>query len=500
MKELKVDLTDKKIAEQSRNITAIVGICIMNGILTAAYLVEVMKGSRTAASYAFVAMWCILPSVASVLTYRRRKDSLWVRYIAVLGFAVLYTYIRFTTTTNLAFCYVIVIYVITAVYADLKLSVLLGSFAVLVNIVLVAYRAATVGLTPKEITETEIIIACLILSSVFTLMAISKISKINQANIDEAEKKKKQSEQLLSKVLKVAGSMAEGVERAAGETEQLKTSIEMSKRAMEELTGGANDAVAAIMVQQKNTDEINARMQEVEDVTSSIIDSVDDAEKSLTGGREAMDNLLRQVEVSQSASSIVAREMDELREYADKMQGIMELISNVADQTGLLALNASIEAARAGEAGRGFAVVASEISSLAGQTGSATGDIKPLIENIARSLGEVVKSVEGLLESNRMQNGYVDDAARNFERIHENTQNIFGQAGRLKDTVSAVADANQLIVRSVTNVSAVMEEVTAGANETLEGNNRNLDGVEDIVRIMRELDASAEELKNSEEK
>ena len=63
-----------------------------------------------------------------------------------------------------------------------------------------------------------------------------------------------------------------------------------------------------------------------------------------------------------------------------------------------------------------------------------------------------------------------------------------------------MADANQLIVRSVTNVSAVMEEVTAGANETLEGNNRNLDGVEDIVRIMRELDASAEELKNSEEK
>ena len=498
MKELKVDLTDKRTADQSRNITAIVGICIMNGILTVAYMAEVLKGSRTVASYAIVAIWCILPSVASVLTYLRRKDSLWVRYIAVFGFAVLYTYIRFTTTTNLAFCYVIVIYVIMAVYADLKLSVLLGSFAVLVNIVYVAYRAVTVGLTAIEIAETEIIIACLILSSVFTLMAISKISKINQANIDEAEKKKKQSEHLLAKVLKVAGSMADGVERAAGETEQLKTSIEMSKRAMEELTGGANDAVAAIMVQQKNTDEINMRMQEVEDVTASIIGSVDDAEKSLAGGRQAMDNLLRQVEVSQSVSSIVAKEMDELREYADKMQGIMELISNVADQTGLLALNASIEAARAGEAGRGFAVVASEISSLAGQTGNATDDLAPSIENIARSLGEVVKSVEGLLESNRMQNGYVDEAARNFERIRKNTQNIFGQAGRLKDTVSAVADANQLIVQSVANVSAVMEEVTAGANETLEGNNRNLNGVADIVGIMRDLDASAEELKNSE--
>lgn len=208
MEELKMDLTDEKVAEQSRNLTALTGICIMNGILTAAYLVELLKGSRSPLSYAIVAFWCIMPSVAAVLAYRRKRDTVWVRYIAAVGFMVLYTYIRFTTTTNLAFCYVIVIYVILAVYVDRYLSVFLGSFAVLVNIALVVYRAVTVGLTPQEITETEIIIACLVLSSVFTLMAISKISKINRANIGRAERERQQTKQLLGTVLEVADAMA----------------------------------------------------------------------------------------------------------------------------------------------------------------------------------------------------------------------------------------------------------------------------------------------------
>ena len=485
------------MAEQSRNATAIIGICIMNGILIVAYLVEMMKGSRTPGSYAVVAFWCIVPSVASVLAYLKRKETEWVRYIATLGFVVLYTYIRFTTTTNLAFCYVIVMYVILAVYVDRYLSIMLGSFAVLVNVALVIYRAVTVGLTPQEVTETEIIIACLVLSSVFTLMALSRISKINAANIEAAEKEKKQSEQILDTVWKVADSMTAGVEKATGETEELRSSIEMSKRAMEDLTRGANDAVSAIMVQQKNTDEINRRIQEVGEVTASIMDSVGRAEGSLEGGQQSMDLLLHQVGVSESASQLVVGEMGELQKYADKMQGIMELISGVASQTSLLALNASIEAARAGEAGRGFAVVASEISNLAGQTSSATGDIKPLIENITKSLNKVVESVNGLLQSNEMQNGYVSDTANCFKQIHDSTQSIFGQVDRLKGTVEGVEDANQMIVQSVENVSAVMEEVTAGVNETLEGNNRNLEGVENIVGIMESLNENAEELQNS---
>lgn len=497
MRDIQMDLADALVAEQSRNKTAVVGVSIMNAILAIAYLLEVVKGSRSIGAYAFIAVFTILPSVLAALMYMRQKESTVIRYIVSVGFAVLYSYIRFTTTTNLVFSYVIVIFVILAVYVDMKLSIGLGGYAVLVNIALAVYRMMTTGMSAQEVTETEIIMACLLLAGSFTLMAISKISKINQANIDKAELERKQSERLLDTVLKVADSMADGVERATGEAGQLKKSIEVTKGAMEELTGGTGDAVTAILTQQKNTEEINRQIEEVGDITGLIMESVDCAEENLKSGHLMMDHLVKQVEVSQSASRQVVEEMNELREDAKKMQDILTLINGVASQTSMLALNASIEAARAGEAGKGFAVVASEISNLAGQTSTATGDINTLIGNITSSLNEAVKSIEGLLESNEKQNGYVNDTASDFEKIHSSTQNIFNQMDRLKSMVENVAEANKVIIDSIENVSAVTEEVTAGANETLEVSKHNLESIEDIVEVMEKLNVNADELKKS---
>ena len=190
----------------------------------------------------------------------------------------------------------------------------------------------------------------------------------------------------------------------------------------------------------------------------------------------------------------VAGEMKELKEYADRMQDIMGLISSVANQTGMLALNASIEAARAGEAGRGFSVVASEISSLASQTNSATTDINKLIENITNSVQEVTVAIDKLLESNRMQGEYVDNTASSFEEIHNSTQRIVSQTDELKAVVDEVTEANKQVMERIENVSAITEEVTASASETLEICNLNLKSVEKMTEIMNVLGAGAEEL------
>ncbi|TCL56618.1 methyl-accepting chemotaxis protein [Kineothrix alysoides] len=500
MNGVQLDLTDERVAEQSRNYTAIVGVCIMNAILAAAYLIEVLKGARTIGSYAIVAACCILPSILAILAYFKKKETKAVRYITSVGFSLLYTYILFTSYTSLSFCYVIVIFVILAVYVDMKLSTILGIYALLANAVLTVDKVMTMEMSAKDITDTEIMFACLILTGVFTIMAHSKISKINNANIERVDKEKSNSEEVLQTVLQVADSMTADINKAAGETEQLEKSIEVTKGAMEELTGGANDAVAAILQQQKNTEEINKSIEEVEEVTDSIMNDVKNAEQNLTNGREAMEQLIHQMSISEEASRKVAQEMKELLAYADKMQGIMALISNVASQTGLLALNASIEAARAGEAGRGFAVVASEISSLAGQTSHATGDINDLIENITKSLSEVTESVGGLLDSNKVQGGYVNDTANNFKRIQTSTEDIFGQMGRLKSMVGTVSTSNRMIIESIGNVSAVTEEVTAGANETYEGSKWNLERVETLARVMEGLNENAEQLRMMERK
>ena len=103
----------------------------------------------------------------------------------------------------------------------------------------------------------------------------------------------------------------------------------------------------------------------------------------LDAGKEEMTGLKEQAEDSARNSELAAQKLETLDHYMQEMHSIVEIISKIANQTSLLALNASIEAARAGEAGRGFSVVATEISGMATQTKDATGNIAELIQNVS---------------------------------------------------------------------------------------------------------------------
>ena len=316
--------------------------------------------------------------------------------------------------------------------------------------------------------------------------------------MDRADHEKEQSEQLLQTTLSVAAVIHENIEDAVGETKTLNDAIEATQHSMTDLTNGTNDTMQAIMEQQRSTNEIAGYINGVENATGEIVREISAAEENLNIGMTVMKELIEQVKVSEDSSAVAAQEMDGLKENANQMQNIVGLISNVANQTALLSLNASIEAARAGEAGRGFSVVASEISNLAAQTNTATGEIGKLIESIADSIAdsiaEVTKAMEALLESNQKQNECVGCTAENFDRIHESTQAISEQADRLKQTVNAVSVANAHVVENIGNVSTVTEEVTASATETLAGCNSNLDSIEKVMGIMEKLGEEARKL------
>lgn len=494
MESRRFDLSNKVNADASRNKTALTGVLIMDVMLCVAYVLEVVKGSRTLGSYLFLALICILPCILAYIVYLKQKDSKIIRYICGIGFLLFYTYIMFTTTSDLTFCYVLVIYSILLVYVDVKLSLTVGALAFVVNLGVIIKKAVTVGMQPIDVTNAEIILACIVMTCIFAVLAIKRVDLIGRANIERADFEKEQSDKLLATTLEVATSITENIERAVAETENLNNAIEVTQHSMEDLTAGTNDTVQAIMEQQQSTTEIAGYIQGVEEATEQIVNELTSAEENLNLGHEVMNNLLEQVKVSETSSAVVAKEMDELKENANQMQNIVALISSVAHQTSLLALNASIEAARAGEAGRGFAVVAGEISSLAAQTNNATGDINKLIESIAQSITEVTEAMDALLESNRYQNEYVGRTAENFDRIHASNREISGQAEQLKQVVEDVAGANARVVESIDNVSAVTEEVTASATETLNNCNLNMESIEKVMRIMEVLGAEAEKL------
>ena len=215
---------------------------------------------------------------------------------------------------------------------------------------------------------------------------------------------------------------------------------------------------------------------------------------NLEQGSKTMEELMRQVKTSEANGVLVTEKVTGLKEYADRMQEIMGLISNVADQTGLLALNASIEAARAGDAGRGFGVVASEISGLSEQTNAAAGDITELIKNIVNSIEEAANAMSLLLESTQVQNESVGTTAENFEKIFSSTKGIISESANLKDAVDVVTAENQRFEEQIGHVSSITEEVTARSEETLEACKNNLESIEEVAAIMDNLKEEAVKL------
>ena len=488
------DFSVKEIAEQAKNETALVCVIIMNAIIALAYLIEVFKGARSIGSYCIVAALCILPSVLSILVFKKQKDSVLVRYVSGVGFVLLYAYVMLTTSSDIAFCYVIVLLVAYVVYVDFKFLVGLGISALGVNVAAIVQKVINGTFDAAALTNAEIIVACLLLTTFFTLFAIRKVSQINEANVEKAELERKQADTLLNTTLGVAAAVTANIEEAVGETEQLKEMIGNTQRAMEELVSDTNEEVEAIEAQKQSTEKINEYIMGVGDAVDSIVKEVDSTEEKLTSGNHVMSELLEQVHISEQSNTLVVQKMEELRESAGRMQEILELIRNVADQTGLLALNASIEAARAGEAGRGFAVVATEITNLSSQTNDATEDIDALIEEIVHSVEDVTDAMNKLVESSRMQNDYVNETAQHFGSIHGSTQNISQQVAHLKNTVDIVTEENRHVSENITNVSSIMARVMNGANSTYETCNINLESVENVANVMDNLGAEAEKL------
>lgn len=495
----KMDLSIKRNADISRNKCAAICMTVMSIVLAIAYFIEVLKKVRGPVDYAILLATLLVPLVISWILFIKNKESHAVRYILCGGFLIFYTYLLFNTTSELVFCYALAAFVSLIVYVDIKLCIFLGAYSFLVNLAVIIKKAVTVGLTPEQISNAEIVLCSLILTTIFCTVSISKVARIGKETTLKAERQKEQTEKLLNTTLEVANAITENIGVAVEETENLNKAIEATKYSMEDLSGGAGDTAAAIAEQQCSTEEIDNHIKGIENSTGEIVTEIANTEESIIVADGIMKELLEQVRVSESAGELVAKEMDELKEYAAEMESIVKLISKVARQTSMLALNASIEAARAGETGKGFAVVAGEISNLASQTNHATDDINNIIGNIGTSLDEVVNAVEELLASNQDQNKFVDQTAEHFREIEGSTHKISAQAVQLQEAVTSASAANSTVVESIQNVSAVTEEVSASAIATLENCDQNSESVQKLTEIMEKLREEVIRLHQAEE-
>jgi len=262
-----------------------------------------------------------------------------------------------------------------------------------------------------------------------------------RAAMDEAESLRQQAE----------AGRREGMRLAADKLTQVaavltEASGELAGRISQATQGAANQS-ERLAETVTSMGEMSATVLEVAKNAAQASETAGEAREKAAAGaavvRRAVDGIVQ----AREKAAALSRDMADLGSRAEAIGRILGVISDIADQTNLLALNAAIEAARAGEAGRGFAVVADEVRKLAEKTMSATA--------------EVGQSIRGIQEGTRKSASGVHEAVT----VIEGATSLAEQSGQALDAIVSLVEAASDQVRSI----AAASEQQSAASEAIEG-------------------------------
>tara|TARA_R110002074_G_scaffold54746_1_gene136356 strand:- start:65067 stop:67139 length:2073 start_codon:yes stop_codon:yes gene_type:complete len=204
------------------------------------------------------------------------------------------------------------------------------------------------------------------------------------------------------------------------------------------------------------------------------------ANNTLLAARDEIVRLTKNVQTTTDREIALAKDVANLYDETSEVKNVLEVISSIADQTNLLALNAAIEAARAGEHGRGFAVVADEVRSLAGHTQASLVKIDETISSVIKSIKNVSK-----------------DMNKSAEEIQELSTIADNVDARINETVVMVIKASEASDKTVDDFESTGEKVSAIVEKIAEINSlsaTNARSVEEIASAAEHLNTMTENL------
>ncbi len=282
-------------------------------------------------------------------------------------------------------------------------------------------------------------------------------------------------------MMEVARQASEISNRVAAASEELSAQVEQVSRGAEMQRDRVESTASAMT-------EMNATVLEVaRNAGQAAEQSAATREKALTGA-----NLVSQVVGSINQVNTIAQglqtNMEDLGNQAESIGGVMNVISDIADQTNLLALNAAIEAARAGEAGRGFAVVADEVRKLAEKTMTATHEVGSSITAVQQSARTNIEEVGNAVKS-------VTEATELANSSGEALQEIVDLASSNSAVVTSIATAAEEQSATSEEINKSIDEINIVVGETTEGMIQSSAAVQELSQMAQELNRVMDQLK-----
>ena len=250
-------------------------------------------------------------------------------------------------------------------------------------------------------------------------------------------------------------------------SEELSAQIEQSSHGSEQQARRISETATAM-------EEMNATILEVARNASQSSQSTEEAKSKAEEGAAIVTQVVKGIGDVQSQAVELKADMDSLGKQASGIGQILNVISDIADQTNRLALNAAIEAARAGEAGRGFAVVADEVRKLAEKTQAATKEVGDAIHGIQDGTTKNIQNVERTVKT-------IELATEQANKSGEALGFIVRLIETASDQVRSIATASEQESAASEEINRAIEEVSTISSETAQAMTQAAQAVSDLA-------------------
>jgi len=313
---------------------------------------------------------------------------------------------------------------------------------------------------------------------------------------EDAERVNKSNQEAILRLMNEMGSLADGdltVQATVTEdiTGAIADSVNYTIEELKGLVGRINSAAAQVTSATESAQQTSVKLlqaaekqsREIQEASASVLKmarainevsasaskSVSVARQSLGAaqkGQEAVQNSIAGMNDIREQIQDTAKRIKRLGESSQQIGEIVELISDITEQTNVLALNAAIQAASAGEAGRGFTVVAEEVQRLAERSGEATKQIGAIVKTIQSDTQDAVaameKSTQGVVDGTRLS----DNAGQALGEIGEVSRRLAQLIEEISVTAQAQAQAAGVVATSMQDILNITRQTTEGTKQT----------------------------------
>ncbi len=284
----------------------------------------------------------------------------------------------------------------------------------------------------------------------------------NEASARKALQAAQEQENKLKQLFEHSNQLAE---EASGISSQVANVSGELKSEISLVTGGAANQNALLDETASAMEQINASITDVaKNAADAAQQALDSREKATEGAAIVSKSVLAITTVKERADASVL-EMHSFADQVGNITQILSVISDIADQTNLLALNAAIEAARAGEAGRGFAVVADEVRKLAEKTMVATSEVSSVVTSIQTGVKNISSGVKKSADAVEEAIALANESQGTLSTIVDLSQNTSTQVQSIATAAEQQSSASKQIARGVTQIKSIAGKTLTDMSE-----------------------------------